>query len=77
MEDFRTVFHAIVIKSKCEWVNKHNYWYFSEIFKLSADFKVNYFNWIQLKLYTVWKLSKYGVFSGLYFPAFGPAKKNV
>ena len=27
-----------------------------------------------LKTNTVWKMSKYGVFSGTYFPVFGPEK---
>ena len=30
-----------------------------------------FLDYVQLKLYAAWKVSKHGVFSGPYFPAFG------
>ena len=35
------------------------------------DFLVMFLDYVQLKLYAAWKVSKHGVFSGPYFPAFG------
>ena len=31
-------------------------------------------NAVEIVSFTAWKVSKYGVFSGLYFPVFGPEK---
>ena len=50
------------------------HWYTTRIdFRIFFIFNIHqqFINW-----YTVWKVSKYGVFSGLYFPVFGPEKTS-
>ena len=47
--------------------------YFDSISTLKV-FEWNVYLLEVIILYTVWKVSKYGVFSGPYFPAFGPEK---
>ena len=37
----------------------------------TCDFLLMFLDYVQLKLDTAWKVSKHGVFSGPYFPAFG------
>ena len=34
-------------------------------------YQLSFENWMSFKLYTMWKVSKYGVISGLYFPVSG------
>ena len=47
-----------------------NMWKKIEISR-TYDFLVMFLHYVQLKLYTTWKVSKHGVFSGPYFLAFG------